>query len=279
MDRRLFIINELKRLAQEIAPRPIRKNEFVMLSGIPNSQLRKHFKSWDDALDEAGIEVTAPEPKRLSDDELMNAIRELWIEFGRRPTWDSMNNLGKYSVRPYNARWGTFTKAVDHYVQHFGIPTPSPDIPSSEHATPIPESPRRRTSILSSTSPQRPRALGTRTRSPVLGELIDFRGLRHAPVNEQGVVYLFGMVSRELGFLVESVRTAYPDCEGKRRLDDEGNRWVHVRIEFEYKSTNFKEHGHDPEQCDLIVCWIHDWRDSPLEVLELRDAVRHLPRG
>ena len=29
------------------------------------------------------------------------------------------------------------------------------------------------------------------------GEPIDFRGLRHAPINEQGVVYLFGMVSRD----------------------------------------------------------------------------------
>jgi len=34
------------------------------------------------------------------------------------------------------------------------------------------------------------------------GELIDFRGLRHAPVNENGVIFLFGMVSHELGFMV-----------------------------------------------------------------------------
>src|SRR5574341_205258 len=44
------------------------------------------------------------------------------------------------------------------------------------------------------------------------GEPIDFRGLRHAPINEQGVVFLFGMVSDELGFLVESVHHPFPDC-------------------------------------------------------------------
>ena len=30
-------------------------------------------------------------------------------------------------------------------------------------------------------------------------------------------------------------------------------RWRRVRIEFEFKSRNFREHGHDPDQCDLIV--------------------------
>ena len=108
------------------------------------------------------------------------------------------------------------------------------------------------------------------------GEPIDFRGLRFAPINEQGVVYLFCMTSRELGFLIESIRTEYPDCEGKRCIDGKGNRWEHIFIEFEYKSSNFQEHGHSPEDCDLIVCWIHDWTDCPVEVLELRSTIEYL---
>ncbi|MBX9788237.1 MAG: hypothetical protein K2Y37_04935 [Pirellulales bacterium] len=39
--------------------------------------------------------------------------------------------------------------------------------------------------------------------------------MRHAPINEQGVVYLFGMVSRELGFYIEAIQQGFPDCEGK----------------------------------------------------------------
>ena len=109
------------------------------------------------------------------------------------------------------------------------------------------------------------------------GEPIDFRGLRFAPINEQGVVYVFGMISRELGFLIESIRTEYPDCEGKRCVDKEGQRWEHVLIEFEYKSSNFQAHGHSPEDCDLIVCWIHDWDQCPIEVLELRSEIQFLP--
>jgi len=88
--------------------------------------------------------------------------------------------------------------------------------------------------------------------------------------------YLFGMISHELGYLIESVRTDFPDCEGKRCFDKQGNRWEHVRIELEYKSSNSKDHGHNEDGCDIIVCWIHDWDQCPVEVLELRSIISYL---
>jgi len=98
--------------------------------------------------------------------------------------------------------------------------------------------------------------------------------LQHAPINEQGVVFLFGMVCSELGFVVEAVRTAYPDCEAKRLVKK--GKWERAMIEFEFKSSNFKDHGHNPELCDVIVCWEHDWPECPLEVIELKSAIENL---
>jgi hypothetical protein len=46
-----------------------------------------------------------------------------------------------------------------------------------------------------------------------------------------------------------------------------------VKIEFEYESRNFLRHMHDPNGCDLIVCWEHNWPECPLEVIELKKAV------
>jgi hypothetical protein len=109
---------------------------------------------------------------------------------------------------------------------------------------------------------------------PQLGEPLSFRGLQHTPINEQGVVFLFGMVCKDLGYLVEAVQVGFPDCEGKRRVDS--HRWERVRIEFEFKSSNFLKHGHDANLCDLIVCWEHDWLNCPLEVLELRKEIQKL---
>jgi len=56
----------------------------------------------------------------------------------------------------------------------------------------------------------------------------------------------------------------------KRRL------YERVRIEFEFRSANFHEHGHNQDGCDLIVCWVHDWPDCTVEVLELKSAIADL---
>jgi len=46
-----------------------------------------------------------------------------------------------------------------------------------------------------------------------------------------------------------------------------------LNVEFEEFSSDFK--GHDPTTCDLIVCWIHDWKERypnekcPLPVYEV----------
>jgi hypothetical protein len=111
-------------------------------------------------------------------------------------------------------------------------------------------------------------------RGRLLGEFMDFRGLKHTPVNEQGVVFLFGMVARELDYVVEIVRTSFPDCEAKRRVGKD--RWEKIRIEFEFQSRNFLSHGHDKDGCDVIVCWENNWKDCPIEVLELSAIIQDL---
>ena len=108
------------------------------------------------------------------------------------------------------------------------------------------------------------------------GEPIDFRGLRHAPINEQGVVFLFGMVSRELGFGIEAIQQGFPDCEGKYLYEEKKNLWAKARIEFEYRSSSFKG-NHPVDQCDFIVCWINDWEDCPINVIELKTEILKLP--
>jgi hypothetical protein len=94
-----------------------------------------------------------------------------------------------------------------------------------------------------------------------------------APTNELGVVFLFGTVAREMGFMVLRLQTEFPDCEALREVAP--GRWQRVRIEFEYESRNFLAHQHSVAGCDLIVCWNHNWEDCPLEVLELKKAISH----
>jgi hypothetical protein len=111
-------------------------------------------------------------------------------------------------------------------------------------------------------------------RERLMGPALNFRGFLHEPISEQGVVFLFGMVAKELGFIVESVSTGFPDCTAKREV--ERNRFKSVSIEFEFQSRNFLIHGHEVSGCNLIVCWEHNWPECPLEVIELRKRIRDL---
>lgn len=103
----------------------------------------------------------------------------------------------------------------------------------------------------------------------IYGEKISFKSLSCAPVNELGVVYLFGVLHDRLDLQIESIQSGFPDCIARRRIKD--NQWEEVRIEFEYMSKSFSSHGHSVDECDMIVCWKHNWSECPphIEILEL----------
>ena len=101
-------------------------------------------------------------------------------------------------------------------------------------------------------------------------EILDNAAMHYSPVNELGVVFLFAEIAPKLKIRIEEIKSSFPDCiaylksgKGEEKL---------IRIEFEYKSGNFKNHKHDSKQCDWIVCWEHNWPDYPrnLKIIELK---------
>jgi hypothetical protein len=113
-------------------------------------------------------------------------------------------------------------------------------------------------------------------RPVVYGEPLGLAAMAHAPTNELGVLFLFGIVAADLGFRVERLQAAFPDCEAKREVAP--GKWELVFIELEIYSRNFKLHRHNPRGCHAIVCWKHNWPDCPewLEVIELSKVVKKL---
>ncbi len=274
------IIQTLQNLAKSLGKATLTKQEAQTV--VPVSSVNSHFGSLGNALEAAGLERRSATEhleecrQVLADDELFGSMLELERSLGHPPGHNEYNSGGKYSVRPFNKRFGKWPDVLAYYRKwksDKGIGTAdttasaNQDQPAEEGFA---EKRRRLTSMNVVRSGSTPAQL--------YGEPIDFRGLRHAPINEQGVVYLFGMVSRELGFYVEAIQQGFPDCEGKYLHDPSKNLWAKARIEFEFKASNFREHGHDPNQCDFIVCWINDWRECPMTVIELSREIGKLPQ-
>jgi hypothetical protein len=71
--------------------------------------------------------------------------------------------------------------------------------------------------------PRTPKAPPRKMRDrPEYGELLDIPALRHAPVNESGVIYLFGILAERLGFTVKHMQNDFPDCQAMRRTGRRG---------------------------------------------------------
>ena len=116
-------------------------------------------------------------------------------------------------------------------------------------------------------------------RKRVLGERIDFGHMTYAPANEQGVVFLFGVLHEKLDIYIESVQTGFPDCIGRRRLGKD--KWEVLRIEFEYESRSFIRHGHDINGADVVVCYVHNAPEleEQLEIIDLSKVLRDVQAG
>lgn len=250
-------------------------SDFRRSTGISLNQVYKLFPEggWNELRDLAGLARHPKSKGPLSDDDLLGEFDRVAKELGRIPTWALFGSKARISATIVRRRLGGVEGTLRRYRDW--LEKNAPDSPllaelqtRSRHETPVPPA----VAVSGAGGARRWKKLD----GPEYGPPIAFRGLRHAPINEQGVVFLFGIVGYELGFIVEAVHASYPDCEAKRCIDRARNRWQRVRIEFEYRSSNFRDHGHEPTGCDVVVCWEHDWVDCPIEVVELRRVIGEL---
>jgi Homing endonuclease associated repeat len=271
------VIALAKRLASEGPDLPLSKLRFEQQSGVSEHFIYRLFPEggWSELRRAAGIAAHPEHPDRLGNDELLEEYYKVATALGRIPSWATFSAKSKVSgqtlARRFGKKEGLRSRFREYLVIHH---RDSPLLNLQELSAAGPHPVRGEKELAQSNSTR----AWNRTESVEFGAPINFRGLQHAPVNEQGVVFLFGLVSRDLGFLVESVRTSYPDCEGKRCVDPKRDRWQRVRIEFEFYSSNFKDHGHDPAGCDVVVCWEDDWAGCPVEVVELRSEISRFPK-
>jgi hypothetical protein len=268
------ILNSIAALAKRLGHSPSLV-EFVAHTGTCKHSVFRLFPKWNEAVRAAGLE-----PRRLyvrpRDEELL----EDWGEAVRRkeglPTRSAYRIEGRYYARTLEKRFGGWTSLPDAF-RKFAKGKPQWADVLALLPTSLPKKERRRLERGASTSIPWSKAAHASLKDRVTyGNPLDFPWLRHEPVNEQGVVLLFGMLAKDLGYIIEAAPHGFPDCEAMRQVTPE--RWQRVRIEFEFESRNFRDHGHPSTGCDIIVCWRHNWDDCPkhIEIVELSRVIRSL---
>jgi hypothetical protein len=245
-------------------------------ANVHKYDVRKYFGTHAKALDACGMEAGGAgyEVKLKT---LFLGWAEVVRELGKPPTMEEYDKRSKNSVRPLIRRAGSWTRVpllMMEFAKREGLEGEFKDVLDIIAAHYQLARARNRTSGPTKDMLLRPRIM---VDQPMYGEPLLDSPLMCAPINEMGVVLLFGGICRSLGFYVTRMQSEFPDCEALRRV--ERDRCQLAKIEFEYESRNFLFHGHPITGCNLIVCWSHNWLDCPIEVLELKSLVGRLGLG
>ena len=279
------ILNSIAAIAKKLGRAPSRA-EFISRSGISLHFVLRSFPKWSDAIRAAGLRPYSlnvrVEDRALLEDwgKVVGRNRAILRNRARLPR-HVYRRQGKYNPHTLAKRFGgwssvprafrSFAKGKREWADVLALlPAPLAHAPVANDARSRPNE-----GFASSIAPKPLHHAPLKGR-PTYGNPTNFLGLRHEPVNEQGVVLLFGMLARDLGYSIEAVQKGFPDCEAKRRIGPE--RWQRVHIEFEFESRNFRDHGHPASGCDVIVCWRHNWTECPegIEVVELSGVIKSL---
>ncbi len=268
------ILQAIKKVAEELGRAPSLP-ELRARTGISPRLIRKNFLSYTGLLKMCGLErggagYTTPM------DALFKDWAELTRKLGKVPKMVEYDMYGKYSAKPLLTRfgtWGEVPAGLLFLAEEQGWAGEWEDVLEVVRAFLRAAGKAARRSRPANGTPKQPKIMKDR---PTYGPPLARVPLAHGPTNEQGVLFLFGAIAEDLGFLVTHLQIGFPDCEAMREVAP--GVWQRVDIELEQYSRNFVTHLHDPSKCDLIVCWEHNWPESPLEVIELKTEFERLQR-
>ena len=267
------IIAAVQECAARLGRAP-RSEEFHKHTRVTINQVRRGFRTFTRLLAASGVDRQGP-GVALRLEELFLDWARVTRKLGKLPTKSDYGADGKHSVRPFTRRFRTWTnvpQGMKDYAIRNGVEGEWEDVLKiiGEHLEATGTSPGTfgRTFMNGSVAPFPGRPIYGR---PMLGPL------SFVPTNEQGVIFVFGGVAHELGFFITRIQTEFPDIEAMREVGP--NQCQPTHWEAEYESRNFQTHMHPVDGCDGIVCWINNWPECPLEVIELKSVVERLAMG
>ena len=256
------VIAAIRKCAEELGHAPSFP-EVKRKTGVTRGKIKWLFGSYGMAVRACGMEHPCGEPVALE------ALFPEWARIARKlkrvPSIYEYSRESQHSPKPLVSRfkgWRGVPAGMLKYMEKQGIKNQWRDVVEAI----------RKDLALTWKRKAKPKSGPKRLKDrPTFGPPLFKSGMQCEPENENGVLVLFGMWAWRLGFAIKKVRPGFPDIIALRKIDEQ--TWQEVRVEVEQESRNFLKHGHSPSGADLIVCWIHNWPECPIEVIELSKVV------
>ncbi len=203
------VLDSIRTLAKDLGRTPT-VEDFRERSDVTTRSLYLHFPRWRDALSAAGIDL----PARFQSFTKPDLLRE-WGTVARRhsllPTRLVYAREGRLPISAFDRLLGRWS-GVPAKFRDFAAG--NPDWAEVLALIPANKPVRRKSSTRNKSCPPIVSPPG-----PTCGNPLNFRALCNEPVNELGVILLFGSLATDLGFMVESIQGGFPDCEARHRVE------------------------------------------------------------
>jgi hypothetical protein len=223
-DEKEELIEALRRIATEMGTESVSRPDFLRRSGVSERKVQRLFGGYNGLVEAAGLvprRFPSSDAPTYSDDEMLQEIVRVLREPHSKLTRIFFEQSSKISSSACERRFGGWINALNRAAVHLdperdaallsriqeytapALPVRSRSLQpereiSAGHAPEIEEDEEQDDTEEAEVEPapqDRPVPI---SRGNIYGDFINFRGLQHAPVNEQGVVFLFGMICREL---------------------------------------------------------------------------------
>ena len=223
------MVKVLRRIAGELGTDSVSRPEFLRRIGLSERKVQRLFGSYNGLVEAAGLisrSFPSTEAPTYSNEDMIEEIVRVLRLPNSKLTTIFFDQNSRMSLSACQRRFGGWINALKAAAEKLDPERDSvllsrireytaPEIrvttrtPPAAHANvALPDTDDEEALEASANEHEIPFVQGN-----VYGDFINFRGLQHAPVNEQGVVFLFGMICRELGYVVEIVKPGFPDCE------------------------------------------------------------------
>ncbi|HEY7402728.1 MAG TPA: hypothetical protein VIB39_04355 [Candidatus Angelobacter sp.] len=266
------ILKAIRVCARKLKRSP-KLHELRAMAGVTEKVLYTRLGCLGKALEAAGLQASGA-GFNLTEDALLKDWAAVARKLKKLPSISEYRQMGKCSDTPFRNRYGSWVRVPEAFASF---------VRRSKNKALI----REWRAVLemiegNGSGTQQARATGNQSRlrrqrrglmvdRPVYGMPLHLPEMAYAPMNEAGVMFLFALMARRLGFVVQRLQTGFPDCEAMREVAP--GQCQRVWIEFEFESKNFAKHRHRRDGCDLIVCWRHNWKECPMEVIALSDQL------
>lgn len=118
------MIADLRRVAQVLETNELSQDVYSKYGKVPISTVRSRFGSWKAAVEAAGLKLAVPTSRKesLSEAELLTEIISVTRQLNKVPSEREITAHGKFSLKPYSKRWGSFGKAREIAYSKYGNP-------------------------------------------------------------------------------------------------------------------------------------------------------------